>query len=300
MNSDIKVSVCVVTYNQEKYIAECLQSIVDQVVDFNIEIIVADDGSTDKTSQIIGDFSTRYSELIVPILHNENIGVEKNYRSAHDLARGEYVAHCDGDDVWLPGKLAYQIDLLDRNPQASQCWTCARLIDDEGNKIGVFPSRLARLLYPKVITAKDIATSYALVGQHSTQVYRRKYKFNFDSGDSTLDYWIAFNISLNGPALYSKKILSGYRMTSMPSVTRNRSNKRVSVDLLAKHLSKIICTYPNYSKSAKANVVARRFLSKIRGHDLDVIDRNINMHRDDEMSYFDFCKSVYYFILQKI
>src|SRR5690554_1721762 len=147
MSSDVKVSVCVITYNQEKYIRECLQSIVDQEVDFKIEVIVADDCSTDKTQEIIKEFAHKYPHLIIPIFHSENVGISLNYRSAHDRATGEYVAHCDGDDMWLPGKLTYQAELLDKHPHASQCWGCAYLIDDFSKKIGLFPSKTARLFY---------------------------------------------------------------------------------------------------------------------------------------------------------
>ena len=294
-----KVSVCVMTYNQEKYIAECLQSIVDQEFDSDFEIIVADDCSTDGTSKIIKNFAQKYPCLIIPVLHQKNVGVGLNYRSAHDRARGEYVAHCDGDDMWLPGKLAYQVNLLDGNPQASQCWGCAYLIDDEGKKIGIFPSRIARLLYPTIVTAKDIALSYALVGQHSTQMYRRKFKVDFDTSKPVLDFWMAFNMALNGPAIYSKKIVGGYRMTATPSMTRAQSNRRATVDFLAMHLSDIIKMQPEYAQEAKTNMVVRKVLSKSRGHDLGTISNKLYSNRSTNISVTGFVKSVWYFLLQK-
>lgn len=294
-----KVSVCVITYNQEKYISQCLQSIVDQVVDFDFEVIVADDCSTDSTQEIIKRFAQKYPSLIVPVLHKNNIGVGFNYRSAHDLARGEYVAHCDGDDMWLPGKLAYQTKLLDKNPDASQCWTCAYLIDDEGKKIGIFPSRTARLLYPKIITAKHIALSYALVGQHSTQMYRRKFKFNFDTTKPVLDFWIAFNMARHGPAIYSKDILSSYRITRSPSMTRSQNKRRATVDYLAAHLADIIRFNPDQANAAKSNLLVRRFVSKLRGHDLSEISKKLECSKGVDIKSIDVFKSVSYFLMQK-
>lgn len=288
------------TYNQEKYIQQCLQSIVDQVTDFDFEIIVADDCSTDRTQEIVHKFAKKYPKVIRAVLHDKNVGVGVNYSSSHDLAKGEYVAHCDGDDHWLPGKLQYQATLLDNNPQASQCWGCAHLIDDDGKKIGIFPSRLARLLNPIEITARHIALSYALVGQHSTQMYRRKFKFGFDVEKPVLDYWIAFNMALHGPAIYSKAIVGCYRITKTPSMTRSANKKRATVDFLAVHLSEIIEKYIQYRKEAKSNMVVRYYLSKIKRHNLDEIDRNLNRCANVSCRVRDLCSSLLYFLLQKV
>lgn len=300
IRENLKVSVCVMSYNQKDFIAECLQSIVDQEVSFEFEVIVADDSSSDGTQEIIREFSQKYPHLITPVLHEKNVGVGLNYRSAHDLARGEYVAHCDGDDIWLPGKLTYQVSLLDQNPHASQCWGCAYLIDDESRRIGIFPSRTARLLNPKLITAKDIAMSYALVGQHSTQMYRREFKFDFDVTKPVLDFWIAFNMALNGPAIYSKKFLGGYRMTSMPSMTRSVSNRRATVDFLAVHLTDIIKMNPDLAVAAKANLLARKVLSKLRGHDVTIISKEIAGCKSVGLNFFYFMRSIFFFLMQKL
>lgn len=295
-----RVSVCVMTYNQEKYIAECLQSIVEQDVDFAFEVIVADDCSSDETINIILGFAARYPDIVKPVLHEKNVGVGANYRAAHDRAIGEFVAHCDGDDMWLPGKLKYQVELLDRNPDASQCWGCAHLIDDDGVKIGVFPSKLARWLNPNIITAKHIALSYALVGQHSTQMYRRKFKFDFDSSRPVLDFWIAFNMALSGPAIYSKKFLSCYRVTKTPSMTRTKANKKATVDFLAMHLGEIISKTPIFSIEAKSQLVARYIFSKFMQHNLDVIKYELNSSKKVILNPWMIFKSCLFFLIQKI
>lgn len=110
-----KVSVCVVTYNQQDYVRQCLQSLVDQQTDFPFEIIVADDCSTDATRDIIAEFAERYPGLVKPVLREVNLGAYANYISAHEHASGKYIAHMDGDDYALPGKLQQQADFLDRN-----------------------------------------------------------------------------------------------------------------------------------------------------------------------------------------
>jgi len=118
-----KVSVCVITYNQEKYIRQCLQSIVDQETDFYFEVIVGDDCSTDGTRAIVQEFVERYPGVVKPIFQEKNIGGGvHNYLTVHKATRGEYIAHVDGDDYCLPGKLQAQADLLDDDPDCNLVW----------------------------------------------------------------------------------------------------------------------------------------------------------------------------------
>src|SRR5690554_1032835 len=121
MSSDIKVSVCVVTYNQEKYIAECLQSLVDQVTDFPFEIIVGEDCSTDNTRSIVDEYSQKYPSLIVKNYHKQNVGAVQNAITSYKMARGKYICHIDGDDYVLPGKLQKQAQVLDDNQDCVIC-----------------------------------------------------------------------------------------------------------------------------------------------------------------------------------
>ena len=120
-DDDIQISVCVVTYNQESYIAECLESIVTQQTNFKFEVIVGEDCSTDKTRAIIQEYREKYPELIMSIFYEENVGVVENIKQVYKKAKGKYIAHLDGDDIMLPSKLQKQFDTLESNPQAIIC-----------------------------------------------------------------------------------------------------------------------------------------------------------------------------------
>lgn len=135
MSSEIKVSVCVVTYNQEKYIAECLQSLVDQVTDFPFEIIVGEDCSTDRTREIVLEFQKRYPDIIKPLLHVENVGPVENMLATYKQAKGKYIAHMDGDDYALPNKIQLQADVLDSNPDCIICSHNMNLLAFNGEKL---------------------------------------------------------------------------------------------------------------------------------------------------------------------
>ena len=181
----------------------------------------------------------------------------------------------------------------------AQIWHCTYCVDDSNSKIGVFPSRIARILYPESISSSDIALSYALVGHHSSQMYRRNARIFKRRTEVVLDYWIAFNISKNGKSLYLKDILSAYRVTESNSVTRNNSAKRVTVDSLTDHLKDIVQYDQEYEPQAASNAYARLIFSRLRGHDLSVIKPFVLLTKN-KVKYFQLLKSMWFTSLQKI
>lgn len=120
----VKLSVLVVTYNQESYISNALDSILCQKLNYDYEIIIADDQSSDGTSDIIDFYAQKYS--FIRAFHNPlNLGFVKNWKFALSKCQGEYVSILEGDDYWLTDyRLQYQIDFLDNNPDYGMC--CAK------------------------------------------------------------------------------------------------------------------------------------------------------------------------------
>jgi glycosyltransferase involved in cell wall biosynthesis len=167
-----KVSVCVVTYNQENFIRQCLQSIVDQETDFDFEVIVGDDGSADGTRAIVQEFAERYPSVVRPIFHEKNIGFTPNYLSVHTSAKGEYVAQLDGDDYMLPGKLRTQVEVLNSRPNISLSAHACRVVDSEriiGNEENL----------PEFGTIDDLVI-YGSYFIQSSVMYRRANQHVFD------------------------------------------------------------------------------------------------------------------------
>lgn len=135
-NKPVKVSVTVVTYNQINYIGECLESIVTQETNFPFEVIVGDDCSTDGAIEVIKQYVAKYPKLIKPIFHEKNtFTIDKsNFRDVIEAARGEYIAHIDGDDLMLPGKLQKQVEFLDNHPECCVCHHQIEFMLPEGRK----------------------------------------------------------------------------------------------------------------------------------------------------------------------
>lgn len=151
----IKVSVCVVTFNHEKFVAQTLDSILMQQTTFPFEIIVGDDCSKDNTVQILKAYEQKYPDQIRLILHDRNLGLNGKYNalSTFAAARGEYTAQFDGDDYLIAtDKLQKQVDMLDANPHYSASYHNARVIFDDN----AAPPYLVNTLKKKEIHVEDL------------------------------------------------------------------------------------------------------------------------------------------------
>lgn len=127
-----KVSVLMAVHNGEKYLGEAIESILRQTfTDF--EFIVVDDASTDRSFEIAG----AYTDPRMVLVRNErNLGLTASLNRGLSLARGQYVARMDCDDISLPERLARQVAFMDANPDVGACGTWALDIDREGKVIG--------------------------------------------------------------------------------------------------------------------------------------------------------------------
>ena len=136
------ISVAMATYNGEKYIAEQLQSLADQS-HLPFELVIGDDGSSDSTLDIIKDFRA-HAPFSVHIHQNEtNLGFARNFLATAKRCKGDWIAFCDQDDFWLPGKLAKTVDAICHTPNCSMVLQNALLCDKALNSRGrKFPNKL--------------------------------------------------------------------------------------------------------------------------------------------------------------
>ena len=133
MNSgNVKVSVIIITYNHEKYIAQAIESVLSQEgVPF--EIIIGDDASSDRTSEIVMSYAERYPETIHAIVREKNIGAIPNAFDCLKQARGQYIAACEGDDFWCDvNKLRKQTEFLDSHADYSAVASDIFIVDENG------------------------------------------------------------------------------------------------------------------------------------------------------------------------
>ncbi|MBO5771486.1 MAG: glycosyltransferase [Alistipes sp.] len=134
------VSVCMTTYNHERYIAEAIESVLAQRTSFDFEIVVGEDCSTDSTPTICRQYAERYPDKIRLITSAENVGWRANYRRTIAAARGRYIALCDGDDRWCDAeKLQAQFDLLEADSECAMCYTRSERRDFERGESQIYP-----------------------------------------------------------------------------------------------------------------------------------------------------------------
>jgi len=127
------VSVAIVTYNQKAFLKECIESILSQSYK-NIEIVVADDGSTDGTHEMLEDYSKRNPNKFVLRLSLVNKGITINSNSAHFACNGKYIAWMGGDDLMLPNKILKQVKFMENNPSCTICYHDLDVFNNEDNK----------------------------------------------------------------------------------------------------------------------------------------------------------------------
>ena len=128
MNDEIIVSIICNTYNHEKYIEQAIQGFIKQQTEFNYEILIHDDASTDNTVKIIKKYEDRYPEIIKPIYQQKNqysIDFNNILQIQFQRAKGKYIAFCEGDDFWIDiRKLSKQVHVLNHHPELDLCSFC--------------------------------------------------------------------------------------------------------------------------------------------------------------------------------
>jgi len=115
-----KLTVIVISYNFENWIEKCLCSIVEQQTNFNFDIFIRDDKSTDYTREVIQNFVEKQPNRsrFRLFFENKNLGVNKNIELLISNCQSQYISHIDGDDYFIdPQKLQSQVDFLDENPE---------------------------------------------------------------------------------------------------------------------------------------------------------------------------------------
>lgn len=117
------LSVCIITYNHEKFIREAIEGVLMQKVNFNYEIIIADDYSTDNTRNIILEYVQSFPNLFKLIFQENNVGAAKNWIDLISTPESDYIAYFEGDDCWTdPYKLQKQVDILESDNSLIGCF----------------------------------------------------------------------------------------------------------------------------------------------------------------------------------
>lgn len=136
------VSVFIITYNQEKTIAQTIEGILMQKGDFTLELVIGEDCSTDKTADVCKKYQEKYPEKIKLLLQDTNQGLLKNYISTLKLCQGKFIGVCAGDDYWIDEhKIQKQLDFFYQHPDFGAVTTGGYKLYVRSNKLveGIAP-----------------------------------------------------------------------------------------------------------------------------------------------------------------
>ena len=237
------VSICCPVYNHETYIQSTIDSFLSQITTFSFEILINDDASTDTSPHIIQKYQQKYPNLIKPIFQNENQYSQgkKITQILAKVAKGEYIAICEGDDYWIdPKKIQKQVDALERNSDCDLAFHPCHTFLDSDPKINTVHNNYGKSI--KVIDVEDVILGGGGFCPTASLLIKKSI---FDQlpgwfNDTYAgDYYIQVFGSLNGGALYLPDVMSAYRHSrpgSLTTTTRTNDSKTI-LSILSKELN---------------------------------------------------------------
>ena len=224
MKHECEVSVLCTTYNQSRYLRKALDSILSQVTDYSFEVIIHDDASNDRTQSIIKSYIQEYPSIVKGLFEDENQyskGVDFFYPLVTDVARGKYIALCEGDDFWIDDmKLQRQWEALEVHPECDMCACCGIVVAEDGEtEVG----EIRPADRDCILSAEQVIKGGGQYMITAGLFFRRSLfaqKQNFENILS-LDYVYQIKGSLCGGIYYIDRKMAAYRRYSEGSWTNN-------------------------------------------------------------------------------
>ncbi|MCI8346280.1 MAG: glycosyltransferase family 2 protein [Clostridia bacterium] len=267
----MKVSVYCLVYNHEKYLKTALQGFVSQKTNFDYEVFVHDDASTDGSKLIVEEYAWQYPQIIKPIYQQENQyskGVSIFTTFILPKMSGEYVAVCEGDDCWTDSlKLQRQVDFLDGHPDYVACVHNTMKKDMRTNR----ESEMFEEWQDKDILFADVIRGHEYSYHLSSLMYRIQYAYQkkphfFDTAKKAGvgDLPLAIFLTLSGKVRFLNYNMSLYRIGTEHSWTKrlllDMNQTAYMCECLADMLDEVNCyTEHRYDKALKTEILKRRY-----------------------------------------
>lgn len=206
----MKVSALIITYNQERYIAQAIESALMQETDFDYEVVISEDCSPDGTRAIVQDYEARHPGRIRVDYSPRNLGGVENFVLSFRGCRGEYVALLEGDDYWTsPRKLQAQADFLDGHPECSMCVHGVTEVFENGRRPveWIAPDQKEISTLGDLLLNNFVHTSSAMLRHDAFEDYPR---WVYDAPFSDYPTWV--QAATHGDIGYLKEFLGAYRV----------------------------------------------------------------------------------------
>ncbi len=208
MCEKFKISIMIISYNQENFISETIESVISQ--DYkNIEIIISDDASTDSTADIIREYKNIYPDKIFPIYNKKNLGITGNSNVALSACTGDLIAMLGGDDLFLPGKLKAQASLFS-DPNVVLSYHSVEIFQHQTGEVLYKTNNTKRQDFNNVY---DIVAKGGIPGASSVMVRKSACpNHGFDSSLPEVSDWIfCIEVALRGKIKKLDGLYARYR-----------------------------------------------------------------------------------------
>jgi len=210
MSKDTLVSVCIITYNHEEFIAECLDSAINQLTGFPFEIVIGEDKSTDKTLEICRGYAEKYPNLIRLITREENLGMNRNWVETIRACKGKYIALCEGDDFWSDNrKLQKQFDALEKEKECTLCCHANYVLNKQKQTVKKGPGRGVYTIRDYIYDPFFHTSSFFFRNIIDDHFFPSWYLKVFAA-----DHFLTLLLSKRGNIYYIDEPMSVYRMNS--------------------------------------------------------------------------------------
>jgi Glycosyltransferases involved in cell wall biogenesis len=247
MNEPV-VTVCIITYNHKKFIAEAIESVLQQKANFYWTIVIADDFSTDGTRDIIIDYAEKYPGKIELILQEKNVGLQQNFVDLFTYPSSKYVGFLDGDDIWLdPLRLQKQVAFLEGNKDYSMIYGKYTLMNEKGErfKYNKVPNYKSGYIFNDVLQYKYLPPMAASLMRN--ELIKSIYK---DKRKPGIDYYLIAMLCKEHKVFFTNENYYCYRINE-ESITSSKK------DLVAKYFLNAIkefeIEYPELVKKGRRN-----------------------------------------------
>ena len=296
------VTICLVTYNHGKYVKRCLDSLLKQKTNFEFEILVHDDCSTDNTIEILREYKERFPQII-------NLDIEEENKFSQGIktivlqlmlpkARGKYVALCEGDDYWCDvNKLQKQFICMEHEQGASICTHATQIIEEDGVSTG-------KRIPERAITAGDLSgedmLDYILLKDthlfHTSSMFFRKSIFDdvleslpaFMKISFVEDRILMLFLATRGSIFFIDEIMSCYRVMSAGSWSLMVSSSRKKAYESDLEIIEMIKAFDDYTQN--------KYHQKVEQHLTTLYFRTLQY----EMNYGELVKARYHDLFQTL
>lgn len=270
------VSIICTAYNHEAYIKDALEGFVMQKTNFQFEIIVHDDASTDNTASIVKSYELKYPELFANIYQIENQYSKGNGdvgRTVYGAARGKYIALCEGDDYWTdPFKLQKQVDFLEANDDYSICYHRVKELFPNGKCL---PEIMNKSNKEETFTIYNLAKSNFI---HTPSVIFRKENINklpnWFKESPIGDYPLHMLNAKCGKIKYLPELMAIYRIQGQGNWSSKKNYERIKIWMIV--LNFLLIEFKEDKRLV--NSLTEQLLKSYSRLEMELLNKNVHIY----------------------